>query len=134
MSALNVDDAGSDAPTCMKCGKPMRYNVPRMGPSGGFVHVHSGSLVCDDEKAELLSRQLQPLDEQAQLRVMRTLVQTMGWQKFMCHVGSLMAEQSDKVDGGQASALYHCSRTVHALDKAFAQCGHFNYPDEMVQK
>jgi hypothetical protein len=33
-------------PYCMKCGKAMRSNVPRMGDAGGFVHADTGSLVC----------------------------------------------------------------------------------------
>lgn len=31
---------------CSSCGKPMRYNVPRLGPDGGFVHAATGSLSC----------------------------------------------------------------------------------------
>ncbi len=31
--------------TCADCGKEMRYNVPRLGPGGGFVHV-DGGLLC----------------------------------------------------------------------------------------
>jgi hypothetical protein len=32
--------------TCTKCGGEMVYNVPRMGPNGGFVHKATGRLVC----------------------------------------------------------------------------------------
>lgn len=32
--------------TCSKCGKEMVYNVPRMGPDGGFVHKEAGLLQC----------------------------------------------------------------------------------------
>jgi hypothetical protein len=32
--------------TCADCGKEMVYNVPRMGPDGGFVHKDTGSLTC----------------------------------------------------------------------------------------
>jgi len=32
--------------TCVKCGAAMRYNVPRLGPDGGYVHAASGSLDC----------------------------------------------------------------------------------------
>ncbi len=35
-----------DLPTCLKCGQPMRYNVPRLGPDGGFVHAHTYALEC----------------------------------------------------------------------------------------
>lgn len=34
-------------PRCLKCGMPMRHNVPRLGPDGGFVHAASGSLECN---------------------------------------------------------------------------------------
>ena len=33
---------------CMNCGREMRYNVPRLGPDGGFVHADTGSFLCDD--------------------------------------------------------------------------------------
>lgn len=33
-------------PTCGSCGKPMRFNVPRLGPDGGYVHDDTGSLDC----------------------------------------------------------------------------------------
>ncbi len=33
--------------TCEACGKPMRYNAPRLGPNGGFVHLETGSFNCD---------------------------------------------------------------------------------------
>ena len=39
--------SGSEA-TCAKCGKPMRYNVPRLGPAGGFVHANTSSLMCGE--------------------------------------------------------------------------------------
>lgn len=32
--------------TCGKCGQPMRFNVPRLGAFGGFVHRDSGELLC----------------------------------------------------------------------------------------
>jgi len=35
--------------TCTKCGAEMIYNVPRLGPDGGFVHVATGSPLCDPE-------------------------------------------------------------------------------------
>lgn len=71
-------------------------------------------------------------DVQDDLKKLRTLVQKMGWQEFMMHVGSLMAEQADKTDGDQSSALFACSRTVHALRDAWAGCGRFTYPEDMV--
>lgn len=39
---INLNDA-----TCGACGKPMRFNVPRLGANGGFVHSHSNKLECD---------------------------------------------------------------------------------------
>lgn len=33
-------------PTCSACGMAMRYNVPRLGPDGGFVHCATGKLAC----------------------------------------------------------------------------------------
>jgi hypothetical protein len=35
-------------PQCSNCGKPMRFNVPRMGPDGGYVHADTGLLTCGD--------------------------------------------------------------------------------------
>ena len=37
---------GSETPTCAKCGAAMVYNVPRLGPSGGFVHASTYTLLC----------------------------------------------------------------------------------------
>jgi hypothetical protein len=31
---------------CAHCGAAMRFNIPRMGPAGGFVHALTGSLLC----------------------------------------------------------------------------------------
>jgi hypothetical protein len=73
-------------------------------------------------------------DLQEQLKEMRTLVQDMGWEEFMSHVGSLMAEQSDKTSGSQSGALSACARTLHALKTAWAGCGHFKYPPDMVNE
>ncbi len=36
--------------TCALCGGEMLYNVPRMGPGGGFVHKETASLYCPEEK------------------------------------------------------------------------------------
>ena len=71
-------------------------------------------------------------DVQSDLKKLRTLVQKMGWQEFMMHVGSLMAEQADKTAGSQSSALFACSNTVHALREAWDGCGRFTYPPGMV--
>ena len=38
--------AGSALPRCAYCGEEMRYNVPRLGPDGGYVHAETGSLLC----------------------------------------------------------------------------------------
>lgn len=32
--------------TCADCGGEMVWNVPRMGPAGGFVHKESGNFDC----------------------------------------------------------------------------------------
>jgi hypothetical protein len=32
--------------TCSKCGNEMVYNVPRLGPDGGFVHKANGKFEC----------------------------------------------------------------------------------------
>jgi hypothetical protein len=42
--------------TCARCGQEMIYNVPRMGPNGGFVHKASGKLMCDDLESKLPSQ------------------------------------------------------------------------------
>lgn len=34
--------------TCGDCGEEMVYNVPRIGPDGGFVHEATGKLLCGD--------------------------------------------------------------------------------------
>ncbi len=69
-----------------------------------------------------------------QLKLLRSLASEMGWGPFMRHAGSLMAEQSDKLnpDGEQSKALFDCSRTVHTLDPFFEKCGKFEYPEDMV--
>jgi hypothetical protein len=38
--------AHNATPVCTRCGKPMRYNVPRLGPAGGYVHADTGLLLC----------------------------------------------------------------------------------------
>lgn len=66
---------------------------------------------------------------QAELWHLRALIQRTGWGVFMRHVGSLMAEQADKVKPGseQDTNLANCSMTIHAMDKFFEKCGHFDY-------
>ncbi len=32
--------------TCQQCGGEMVYNVPRLGPDGGYVHKETGKLLC----------------------------------------------------------------------------------------
>jgi hypothetical protein len=60
--------------TCGRCKKGMRHNVPRLGSAGGFVHTHSGKLLCDDEDAILpksqlfLTPQMIPVDVESWLR------------------------------------------------------------------
>jgi hypothetical protein len=64
-----------------------------------------------------------------ELWYLRAIIQRIGWGKFMCNVGSLMAEQADKVecDSEQDKNLFQCSNTVYALDPFFQKCGHFDY-------
>lgn len=35
-----------ELPRCAFCGEEMRYNVPRLGHNGGYVHAASGSPLC----------------------------------------------------------------------------------------
>src|SRR5580692_3626853 len=46
------ENQSAGQPTCGHCGKPMRFNVPRMGPDGGYVHADTGRLMCDDSGPE----------------------------------------------------------------------------------
>lgn len=32
--------------TCAFCGGEMAYNVPRLGPNGGFIHRDTGDFLC----------------------------------------------------------------------------------------
>jgi|688.fasta_scaffold1077810_2 hypothetical protein len=66
---------------------------------------------------------------QTDLWTLRGLVQKCGWGEFMRHIGSLMAEQADKVprDSEEDKNLFNCSRTIHALDEFFEKCGQFDY-------
>jgi len=38
---------------CGECGQLMRYNVPRLGPSGGYVHAHTGRLDCGGDNSPM---------------------------------------------------------------------------------
>lgn len=66
---------------------------------------------------------------QAELWQLRAWIQRIGWGPFMRHIGSIMAEQADKVKRGseQDGSLFSCSNTIHALDEFFQKCGHFDY-------
>lgn len=35
--------------TCGYCRKPMRFNVPHLGPNGGYCHAITGKLGCETE-------------------------------------------------------------------------------------
>lgn len=83
---------------------------------------------------------------QKDLWTLRALVQKIGWKSFMTHIGSLMAEQADKVkkDSDQEKALFYLSTFLHHpgfLDMV-EPCGTFDYrkfidigfiPDEFKQ-
>ena len=66
------------------------------------------------------------------------MIQQWGWGAFMRHVGSIMAEQADKVnwESKQGKALFNLSSSIHKLDSFFQECGWFDYraneftPDE----
>lgn len=38
--------------TCATCGEEVVYNVPRLGPSGGYVHKATGQLQCNNLKGQ----------------------------------------------------------------------------------
>jgi hypothetical protein len=61
------------------------------------------------------------------LMILRGLLQKTGWGEFMRHIGSLMAEQVDKSNRETGDKLFECSRTIHALNPFFAECGRFLY-------
>jgi hypothetical protein len=44
--------------TCALCGEELVYNVPRLGPKGGYVHKNTRSLTCSkiDNNETLLSK------------------------------------------------------------------------------
>jgi hypothetical protein len=37
---------GEELATCVKCGAAMVFNVPRLGPSGGYIHAQARSFLC----------------------------------------------------------------------------------------
>lgn len=51
--------------TCGRCGQKMRFNVPRLGLNGGFVHEPEGNLLCDPAN---LATVIDKLREQNQLQ------------------------------------------------------------------
>ena len=68
---------------------------------------------------------------QDDLWTLRAIVQKSGWKGFMNHVGSLMAEQADKVESGykQDSALAFVSQFIHGnpRQELWDECGTFDY-------
>lgn len=61
---------------------------------------------------------------------LRGMIQQIGWEKFMSHVGSLMAEQADKVerDSKQDKSLFSASCLIHQnLSPLWKDCGFFDY-------
>jgi hypothetical protein len=72
------------------------------------------------------------MELQDQLKTMRTLIHKMGWHEFMMHVGSLMAEQVDKVPEKQSSVLFQSSGFIHSLDSMWKDLGRFEYPSDMI--
>lgn len=69
--------------------------------------------------------------EQKDLWTLRALVQKAGWKEFMIHVGSLMAEQADKVkrDSKEDKALFGMSTFLHnpGVVAMVEECGSFDY-------
>lgn len=49
--------------TCGKCGEEMVYNVPRLGPDGGYVHKATGKLQCEqpNDQAEASGARGRPI-------------------------------------------------------------------------
>lgn len=39
--------------TCAKCGAEMTYNVPRIGPAGGYIHKATASFDCGEPENNL---------------------------------------------------------------------------------
>ena len=56
---LESEDRPASAYTCTKCGGRMVFNVPRMGPDGGFVHASTGSFECNAPTPQEVQYQMQ---------------------------------------------------------------------------
>jgi len=41
--------------TCAKCGEEMTYNVPRIGPDGGYVHKETGYFTCGNRQDGMMA-------------------------------------------------------------------------------
>ncbi len=39
--------------TCALCGQEMCFNVPRLGPNGGYIHKETGAWGCATQEGEL---------------------------------------------------------------------------------
>lgn len=47
---VQIDELLKSYPgVCMECGEPMRHNVPRLGPDGGYIHAKTGRFSCADK-------------------------------------------------------------------------------------
>lgn len=46
----------SDIGTCGLCGAELAYNVPRLGPGGGYVHKSTGKLDCGESPGDKLAQ------------------------------------------------------------------------------
>ena len=61
----------------------------------------------------------------------RAMLQRTGWARFLSHIGSIMAEQADKVkrDSEQDKTLFRLSTLFHGelFREEFAKCGFFDY-------
>lgn len=57
---------GQNGYWCGTCEKPMRFNVPRLGPKGGFVHEHSGSFFCDGLEVKIHGTELLGVTQQSE--------------------------------------------------------------------
>ena len=45
-SGEKIPSINSQIPTCDTCGEEMKYNVPRLGPNGGFIHSKTNDILC----------------------------------------------------------------------------------------
>lgn len=61
----------------------------------------------------------------------RAMLQRTGWESFLSHIGSIMAEQADKVkrDSDQDKTLFRLSTLFHSqfFREESAKCGFFDY-------